>query len=393
MHTLHKRIAPTPAHPCPALLRPRPVCALARDEHEHEHERWSACADIATCLALEPAQDAEMRVTLNLMFVGFQGDGNLGLNVSRATLGRWFEHFEATIPHLVVPSAAASARSGDEPGGSSRLRVGYRNRLRAYELGEGVTDVVHRLLEQQLRPEAVVGAHDGDEEGGYRRHARGGRARGAVVGGRLYQLDALAMEAVLSSLTERLELDRDGYTLYVLNPKRSATAFAHYGYRAGFSDDELAILAGDEALGRALPAANGADAASAPSLPPFAGAVARPALTRREALRRAGEALARARARARDGDGAEGGAGSERASTPLSWHDARDKSEDWARALLADDGSALAALVRADGGAEHAERAARPSALTVHARLAPKRLKTRWTINTAVSRCMFPASS
>lgn len=54
------------------------------------------------------------------------------------------------------------------------------------------------------------------------------------------QVDALKMEAFIDSFVEGLGLDQ-GYTMIVVNPKWSAQ-LASYGFRAGFSNDELEML-------------------------------------------------------------------------------------------------------------------------------------------------------
>ncbi len=54
------------------------------------------------------------------------------------------------------------------------------------------------------------------------------------------QVDVLKFEPFIDSFVEGLGLDQ-GYTLIVANPKWS-TSLASYGFRAGFSQDELTML-------------------------------------------------------------------------------------------------------------------------------------------------------
>jgi len=75
------RCAPLPRltpWPCAATPRAHAGGAQAQLADAPEGTRWDSCAELASCLGLEPAPDVEVRITLNLMFVGFQGDGNLG---------------------------------------------------------------------------------------------------------------------------------------------------------------------------------------------------------------------------------------------------------------------------------------------------------------------------
>lgn len=103
------RSRPLPSHGADLLPPLRPPLQTrgagglpSRPRDPGEDKRWSACTDLAGCLGLEPTPDAEVRVTLNLMFIGFQGDGNLGAYLrARARLGA----------HLAVPDRAACLRS------------------------------------------------------------------------------------------------------------------------------------------------------------------------------------------------------------------------------------------------------------------------------------------
>lgn len=71
----------------------------------------------------------------------------------------------------------------------------------------------------------------------------------------------LKMEPFVDSFVEGLGLDR-GYTMIVVNPKWSAN-LASYGFRAGYSVDEMALL--QSQVGGAAGAAATAVGDSAPS--------------------------------------------------------------------------------------------------------------------------------
>ena len=57
-----------------------------------------------------------------------------------------------------------------------------------------------------------------------------------------YHVDARAFSDLIDSLVANLDL-LDSYTLVVMNPRR-ANMGAKYGYREGFSDDEVEFLRG-----------------------------------------------------------------------------------------------------------------------------------------------------
>lgn len=81
--------------------------------------RWSGCSHLAGCLGLEPTPDLDVRVTLNLLFIGFQGDGNLGARPcsagpnSRPNLGPRVHASGSPLtkwPHPRAPSRVPLAR-------------------------------------------------------------------------------------------------------------------------------------------------------------------------------------------------------------------------------------------------------------------------------------------
>ncbi|KAL6045346.1 Transmembrane protein [Balamuthia mandrillaris] len=56
-----------------------------------------------------------------------------------------------------------------------------------------------------------------------------------------FYVDAFKMGRVLQHLLETLELT-DGYSLFIMNPKKAVDDNGVYGYRVGFSEQELAVL-------------------------------------------------------------------------------------------------------------------------------------------------------
>ena len=89
-------------------------------------------------------------VPVNFVFVGFDGDGHLGLHLDHDDLARWFEHMDHVRPHVRVPRPPAGAlddfrrRLVDVAGvgprlrrlGGERIRVDGTRYARANHLGE-----------------------------------------------------------------------------------------------------------------------------------------------------------------------------------------------------------------------------------------------------------------
>jgi hypothetical protein len=48
---------------------------------------------------------------VNLVFIGFNGDGHYKLNLAEETLKPWFEHMEHKIMHTVVPPSDGAEES------------------------------------------------------------------------------------------------------------------------------------------------------------------------------------------------------------------------------------------------------------------------------------------
>lgn len=64
-----------------------------------------------------------------------------------------------------------------------------------------------------------------------------------------FYVDAFSFSHLLGSLVTHLGLDRDAYTLFILNPKRPfVKGDSLYGYRAGFSTQEIASLYSNSSL-------------------------------------------------------------------------------------------------------------------------------------------------
>jgi hypothetical protein len=57
-----------------------------------------------------------------------------------------------------------------------------------------------------------------------------------------WQVDALQMNALVESLLKEMGIESNAYSIVIMNPKRDPEV-EQYGYRAGFSSEEIAYLA------------------------------------------------------------------------------------------------------------------------------------------------------
>lgn len=58
--------------------------------------------NLAAYLGLHPIDALHMSVPLNLVFIGFQGDGNSKVDISGDELLSWFSHVDHVLPHTRV---------------------------------------------------------------------------------------------------------------------------------------------------------------------------------------------------------------------------------------------------------------------------------------------------
>lgn len=65
-----------------------------------------------------------MPVPLNFVFIGFSGDGNMGVNYSAESLQHWFGHLDHILPHVRIELADISCAEDGEDSSffDSRLR-------------------------------------------------------------------------------------------------------------------------------------------------------------------------------------------------------------------------------------------------------------------------------
>ncbi len=58
---------------------------------------------IGNYLGLSPVRSLHMPVPLNILLIGFNGDGEAGVELAPEELQAWFEQLDHVLPHTRVP--------------------------------------------------------------------------------------------------------------------------------------------------------------------------------------------------------------------------------------------------------------------------------------------------
>nr|XP_024395234.1 uncharacterized protein LOC112291681 isoform X2 [Physcomitrium patens] len=182
-------------------------------------------------LNLEEIDALHIPVPVNLIFVGFNGDGNQAIKLGQAELERWFSNLDHLMEHTRVPQLGESLTPFYRLKGDGAQRhhlplvsnVHYNYSMHSIEMNAGVTQVFERAIAALSRREDPTDTKNDTDV--------------------MWQVDMDGMSHIFSSFISFLQLD-DAYNIIILNPKRNATR-ANYGYRRGLSEEELRLLEND----------------------------------------------------------------------------------------------------------------------------------------------------
>jgi len=216
---------------------------------------------VAAHLGLRPIDALHLPLPVNVLLIGFGGDGEGNVTLSEEEVRRWVEGMDALLPHARRPPfPPAPPSSGPLFEGESY--VSHNLSLHAVQCGRGVAAVFERAVALLARPEQPAAAEAASRNSTAPFHEQ-----------LWYSVDAGQVGALLASLARAVGLEA-GHTLALLNLRRGGLP-QRYGYRRGFSGAELESLAGEwdgmsmESLVRA---GGGPAAGLSPSLYPFAAA-------------------------------------------------------------------------------------------------------------------------
>jgi len=169
-----------------------------------EREYWLSHGNLANLLNVDLQDHTELHVPLNLVFVGFSGEGNQGFDLKDEDLGEWFEEIAEAFPHSIVPSVTDLASSHEVVRTKVRYRYDYKIIRADPKVNEVVETIIHRSLRKEehvlLYPEAPVQVDN--------------------------SVESWRLSDALTSLTGFLGLNETSYTIFILNPKRA-------NYKAG----------------------------------------------------------------------------------------------------------------------------------------------------------------
>ncbi|GBF97200.1 hypothetical protein Rsub_10061 [Raphidocelis subcapitata] len=221
---------------------------------------YMAAPNLAAYLGLAPISDIHLPLPLHIVFIGFQGDGHAKVKLGAAELTEWFSQLDHLLPHVRISLADLSCQDDGHCGGAVRGSIAPVPLPSHVRLNFSCNVVVVRraeVLEAYSRAVSLFGrpVDPDDGEGGAR------------------QVDALKMEPFVDSLLEGLGIGPSGYALVVANPQRPD--HHGYGFRAGFSSEEVEMLQEEVEALRSLPLSHwdgepapprGAGAGSGPGL-------------------------------------------------------------------------------------------------------------------------------
>ena len=176
---------------------------------------WVNAHTLAQFFNLSKTGKLHVPIQINVVLVGFQGDGFQQLDVPRKHLAHFFEHIAHRLEHVVVPLGEEQTTLKQVR--TRRTRIEYDVTLRFIMADPLVTVALENLLLQNAR-------EDDDTNTMY--------------------VDVFRVTSLFHHLLDHLHLASSSYTLLLLNPK-PPVAGKRYGYRAGLAGWELAELQKD----------------------------------------------------------------------------------------------------------------------------------------------------
>jgi hypothetical protein len=150
-------------------------------------------------------------------------------------LQEWFEHIDHSLRHVIVPVGDDPTTNEQLPEGTPDTRIKYSIRTRIIRVSPLINSIIENAIINHLRPEKVDYVHSDEEES----HVFETSPLDDPMN-RFY-VDAHKFSALLTDITRSLKLNK-AYTIFIMNPKKPVDKDQVYGYRTGFSHDELDVL-------------------------------------------------------------------------------------------------------------------------------------------------------
>ncbi|GIL57470.1 hypothetical protein Vafri_12700 [Volvox africanus] len=192
-------------------------------------EEFMGSVNLAEYLGLTPVESIHLPVPLSVVMVGFNGDGNAGVNISISELNEWFSHLDHVLPHTRIDRSELTCQEDGQCAGLVHGRF-HPTPMRSYMHLTFTCNVV------LIKRREVVDTFE-------RAIAAFSRPVDPAVATGAQQVDAQKMEGLMDHFVMALGLE-NSYSLVVLNPTWHVDEPV-YGYRLGMSSAELQALKGN----------------------------------------------------------------------------------------------------------------------------------------------------
>lgn len=223
----------------PAAPLTPPITQGRKRTMDEKKRDWVARGDLAQNLEAKIIGKVHLPLRINLLMLGLDGTGHLGVTLPHGLVHAWLEHLTTTMPHLLVdklsptnsvnlavqqksygPAYFGAGMSHSNPDRAVSLAedyaaaISYTFDYRLVEASPLVTQVIDRALHAHHR---IVESH---ESLGIPVPPNGKRPGLSKVSSTTHmQMDGELMADLLTSLIDHLKMDK-GYTISVLNPRK-----------------------------------------------------------------------------------------------------------------------------------------------------------------------------
>ncbi|GAM21679.1 hypothetical protein SAMD00019534_048540 [Acytostelium subglobosum LB1] len=209
---------------------------------------WLDAQSVAKYLGLPLTKRVHLRIPINFIFVGFNGDGNKAFSLEDHHLVEWFQHIEHSLPNVIVPLGEDLVTSDINE--TPATHIEYSFDIQVSKVDALVTTLIEDAIYWHLR----------NEDPSYYDTNATSSPQSKDTQQRFYTNPYL-VSSLLSSLSSHLNLNTNSYSIYVLNPNHPLRSNSNgndsnsasdepivYGYRTGLSNGELRVLNANPAL-------------------------------------------------------------------------------------------------------------------------------------------------
>lgn len=194
-----------------------------KDKNSQPQKIWLAKGNLASVVGVDYIEKVRAPVYINIWTIGLDGSGNGGIKIPTERLHAWLEHLDHSIEHTVLDKTNLSDHvSLSTKSEKLAAKIDYFYQYRLIKSSPRVIDVLEHTLKMHHRK----------------------------ASSQQYHMDANEISNILEDLVHHCNLD-DAYNVFILNPRfnwMSDIDISNYGYRTGFSDDEIEEIYQDKNL-------------------------------------------------------------------------------------------------------------------------------------------------